>query len=200
MSGGFHERTAPRTGRRFCSSVARSLPEAQSLQTCESGTGPSPGILADVTRFKVFRAVLEWKYQHYSCTDKRLLCFDFGFPHAVSPEQVIERISTNLNTPSLDAVRGLGRYMGISPENVFSIFPVSERRQMICNSEPQECIPHALNLADGCYQLSHVERQYDFAGYVEQAICVYNNKMETVLRSWRRGKCSKITTARKYRI
>ena len=135
-----------------------------------------PGILADVTRFKVFRAVLEWKYQHYSCTDKRLLCFDFGFPHAVSPEQVIERISTNLNTPSLDAVRVLGRYMGISPENVFSIFPVSERRQMICNSEPQECIPHALNLADGCYQLSHVERQYDFAGYVEQAICVYNNK------------------------
>ena len=135
-----------------------------------------PGILADVTRFKVFRAVLEWKYQHYSCTDKRLLCFDFGFPHAVSPEQVIERISTNLNTPSLDAVRVLGRYMGISPENVFSIFPVSERRQMICNSEPQECIPHALNLADGCYQLSHVERQYDFAGYVEQEICVYNNK------------------------
>lgn len=132
-----------------------------------------PGILADRTRCMVFRAVVEWEYQQNYVTP--LFCFDFGFSRTVPPEQVIERISTNLNIPSLEAVRVLGRYMGISPENVFSVFPRSSTWVEKCNSEPRECIPHELNLADGCYQLSHVERQYDFAGYVEQAICVYSN-------------------------
>lgn len=134
-----------------------------------------PGMLEDKLKAKIFRSIVELEYQKISFDECQKLCWNFGFPYVVKHSELVEKISKSLNQPSLRSIMALGKYMNIFPECVFSVFPISARRNVSCKSAPQECIPNAFYLDDEYYTLSHIERQYDFAGYVEQAICVYRN-------------------------
>lgn len=134
-----------------------------------------PGILNDYLCFEAFKALLEWHYARASSDQRLRICSEFGFPYIVQPKQLIERVSKSLNVPALAAVCVLGKCMRVTPEYAFDVFPVSERMSIPSNTKPIEEIPESLTVGGAQYTLRRTDWQYDFAGFVEQAVCQYQN-------------------------
>ena len=134
-----------------------------------------PGILNDYLCFEAFKALLEWHYARASSDQRLRICSEFGFPYIVQPKQLIERVSKSLNVPALAAVCVLGKCMRVTPEYAFDVFPVSERMSIPSNTKPIEEIPESLTVGGAQYTLRRTDWQHDFAGFVEQAVCQYQN-------------------------
>lgn len=141
-----------------------------------------PGMLEDKLKAKIFRSIVEFWYQEIPHDECQKLCWNFGFPYVVKHGELVEKTSESLNQPRLIAIKALGYYMNILPQNIFSALPVSAKREVMCDSKPQECIPDVFHLDDEYYTLYHIEHQYDFAGCVEQAICVYRNQEDKTFK------------------
>lgn len=135
----------------------------------------SPGILNDYLRFETFKTLLEWHYARASSDQRLRICSEFGFQCVEQPEQLLERVSKSLNIPALAAVRVLGKCMRVTPEYTFDVFPVSERMYIPSNTKPIEEIPESLTVGGAQYTLRRTDWQHDFAGFVEQAVCQYQN-------------------------
>lgn len=83
----------------------------------------------------------------------------------------------------------LGDLLGLSPENVFEVFPVITTTSVNAGSIPASCelVPNNMMVSDKRFSLKAIDCQHDFSGNIDQAVCLYAadaGNMFTVIATW----------------
>lgn len=142
-----------------------------------------PASLKDSLRAKVFMALIQLEFSYLEYDDQERLCIEFGVvPFASHSQCIIGLASQSLNLPVIVAAQVLGSYLKVHAEYIFEVFPAVTVEKPVQWTSPtdESLLPQRIVLDDDCYVLAGIERQDDFIGYTEQAVCHYRNNIGSI--------------------